>query len=38
MDAAEEPFEVAGQKFNRGSFIVRNVNAAELDKAASSLA
>ena len=37
MDAAEEPFETAGQKFNRGSFIIRNVNASELDKAASEL-
>ena len=25
FDAAEEPFEAAGQKFNRGSFIIRNV-------------
>ncbi len=37
MEAAEEPFESAGQKFNRGSFIIRNVNAAELEKAASEL-
>ncbi|HSB09539.1 MAG TPA: M14 family zinc carboxypeptidase [Blastocatellia bacterium] len=37
MEAAEEPFEAVGQKFNRGSFIIRNVNAAELDKAASEL-
>lgn len=28
IEAAEEPFEAAGQKFNRGSFIVRNVDAA----------
>jgi len=30
VEAAEEPFEAAGQKFNRGSFIVRNVSAIEL--------
>ena len=33
FEAAEEPFEAAGHKFNRGSFIVRNVSAAELGKA-----
>ncbi len=27
IDAAEEPFEAAGRKFNRGSFIVRNAPA-----------
>jgi hypothetical protein len=37
MEAAEEPFEASGQKFNRGSFIVRNVNGAELERAASEL-
>src|SRR6185436_14235894 len=37
MEAAEEPFQAAGQKFNRGSFIIRNLNSAELDKAASEL-
>ena len=37
MDAAEEPFESAGQKFNRGSFIIRNVKAPELETAASEL-
>ena len=37
MDAAEEPFEIAGQKFNRGSFVIRNINASELDKASSEL-
>jgi hypothetical protein len=26
MDAAEEPFEAAGRKFNRGSFIIRNAS------------
>jgi hypothetical protein len=30
FDAAEEPFEAAGHKFNRGSFIVRNVPNASL--------
>ena len=29
FDVAEEPFESAGQKFNRGSFIIRDVNAAD---------
>ena len=33
FDAAEEPFEAAGKKFNRGSFIVRNLPAAEFSKA-----
>ena len=37
FDVAEEPFESAGQKFNRGSFIIRNVSAAELGKAATEL-
>jgi hypothetical protein len=37
FDAAEEPFEAAGRKFNRGSFIVRNVPAADLGKAAAEL-
>jgi hypothetical protein len=37
FEAAEEPFEVAGKKFNRGSFIIRNVAADELNKAASEL-
>ncbi len=30
FDAAEEPFEAAGHKFNRGSFIVKNVSASDL--------
>jgi hypothetical protein len=34
---AEEPFESAGQKFNRGSFIIKGVAEAELDKQASAL-
>ncbi|HEY7290478.1 MAG TPA: M14 family zinc carboxypeptidase, partial [Vicinamibacterales bacterium] len=29
FDAAEEPFDAAGRKFNRGSFIIRNVAAAD---------
>jgi hypothetical protein len=32
FDAAEEPFEAAGHKFNRGSFIVRKVSRAELER------
>jgi hypothetical protein len=36
-EAAEEPFEAAGRKFNRGSFIVRNVAAGELRKACAGL-
>jgi hypothetical protein len=34
---AEEPFEAAGRKFNRGSFIVSNVAAADLDSATKEL-
>ena len=37
FEAAEELFEAAGHKFNRGSFIVRNVPAADLSKAAAEL-
>ena len=37
IDAAEEPFESAGKKFNRGAFLVRNVNRAGLDRTASEL-
>jgi len=37
FDAAEEPFDAAGRKFNRGSFIVKNIAAADMDKAASEL-
>jgi hypothetical protein len=33
FDAAEEPFDAGGQKLARGSFIVRNVEAAALDAA-----
>ena len=37
FDAAEEPFEAAGKKFNRGSFIIRNASADEVNKATSDL-
>ncbi|MBK7600478.1 MAG: hypothetical protein IPJ07_18960 [Acidobacteria bacterium] len=37
FDAAEEPFEAAGTKFNRGSFIVRNAGREDLDKATAEL-
>jgi hypothetical protein len=37
FDAAEEPFEAAGKKFNRGSFIIRKVSADELGRAATEL-
>jgi hypothetical protein len=37
FEAAEEPFEAGGQKFNRGSFIIRNVSADELTKTTSEL-
>ena len=37
FEAAEKPFEAAGHKFNRGSFIIRNLAAADLSKAAAEL-
>jgi hypothetical protein len=37
FESAEEAFEGAGRKFNRGSFIIRNTSADELSKAASEL-
>jgi zinc carboxypeptidase len=37
IESAEEPFEAAGQKFNRGSFVIRKVNRPDLDRAASDL-
>ncbi len=37
FDAAEEPFEAAGQKFNRGSFVIRKVSQADLASAATEL-
>jgi len=33
FDVAEEPFEAAGTKFNRGSFIIRNARAADVQTA-----
>jgi hypothetical protein len=32
FEAAEEPFDAAGKKFNRGSFIIRNVPAADMER------
>jgi hypothetical protein len=37
VEAAEEPFESGGKKFNRGSFVIRNANRADLDRAAADL-
>ena len=37
FETAEEPFEAGGQKFNRGSFIIRNVNAGDLAGVANEL-
>lgn len=37
FQAAEEPFEGAGQKFSRGSFVIRGVAADELDRATKEL-
>jgi hypothetical protein len=37
VEAAEEPFESGGKKFNRGSFVIRNATRADLDRAASDL-
>ena len=37
IDAAEEPFEAAGQKFNRGSFILRKASADDLKRVAAEL-
>lgn len=37
METAEEPFESAGRKFNRGSFIIRKAPVAELRQAATDL-
>lgn len=34
FEAAEEPFEAAGTKFNRGSFVIRGVNQNDLHRAA----
>jgi zinc carboxypeptidase len=37
MDAAEEPFEAAGRKFNRGSFIIRKAVGDDLRRVANEL-
>lgn len=37
IEAAEEPFDSGGKKFNRGSFLVRNVSRADLDRTTSDL-
>lgn len=37
FEAAEEPFEAAGTKFNRGSFVIRGVNQNDLHRAAGEL-
>src|SRR5438445_629891 len=37
MEAAEEPFEAGGHKFNRGSFIIRKASADELRRVANDL-
>lgn len=37
VEAAEEPFEAGGQKFNRGSFILRKASADELKRVATDL-
>jgi hypothetical protein len=37
VDAAEEPFEAAGHKFNRGSFIVRKVSREDLERVVTGL-
>jgi Zinc carboxypeptidase len=37
IDAAEEPFEAAGHKFNRGSFIIKGASASDLQKLATGL-
>jgi Zinc carboxypeptidase len=37
VEAGEETFESGGKKFNRGSFVIRNANRADLDRAAAEL-
>jgi hypothetical protein len=37
FEAAEEPFDAGGKKFNRGSFIIKNAGAADVQKAATDL-
>jgi hypothetical protein len=37
IQAAEEPFEVSGTKYNRGTFVVKNVSQSDLDAQAKAL-
>jgi hypothetical protein len=37
FEAAEEPFEAGGKKFNRGSFIIRNATADDVNRVSSEL-
>jgi hypothetical protein len=37
FDSAEEPFESGGHKFNRGSFIVRNISPPDLERESAQL-
>ncbi len=37
IDAAEEAFEAAGRKFNRGSFLIRNASRSDVERNASEL-
>ncbi|HZR24052.1 MAG TPA: M14 family zinc carboxypeptidase [Vicinamibacterales bacterium] len=37
FEAAEEPFDAAGKKFNRGSFVIKNVSSGDMQKAANDL-
>ena len=37
FEAAEEPFDAGGRKFNRGSFIIRNAGAADVQKLSADL-
>ncbi|HEX6976308.1 MAG TPA: M14 family zinc carboxypeptidase, partial [Vicinamibacterales bacterium] len=37
IQAVEEPFEAAGQKFSRGSFVLKGISQADLDKATKEL-
>jgi hypothetical protein len=37
MEAAEEPFEASGHKFNRGSFIIPKANESDLNRVANDL-
>jgi hypothetical protein len=37
VEAAEEPFESGGKKFNGGSFVIRNASRFDLDRAAADL-